>query len=79
MNNIEERNKKLEELAKGIYGECLLDYLKEKKIELKSIDEIKSFEELVGRQEAVKMIDKVFYFFSELRDRKEPRPRNQYK
>lgn len=75
--NKEERDKRLTEMAKGIDGECLLDYLKEVMEDLDSVQGITKVEEIIGRQEALKICRKIFGFILSKR-KKIITKRNQY-
>ena len=63
--------KDLEALAKSPFGKLLLDYLKQESNNLRNIDGVKTFEELLGRQEAVKILDKMFKFIENAQKPKE--------
>jgi len=76
--NKQERDKKLEDMAKGGLGDALLDYLEEKKTELKDITSCKSETEMFGRQEAIKTFESILGFIYRLKEKKEI-TKNQYK
>ena len=61
--------KDLEPLAKSDFGKLLIEYLKEKKIELSTLSTIKSIEELAGRQKAVEILDELFSFLRKGREK----------
>ena len=76
--NPKEKNKRLEDLAKSGYGEALLEYIQENISEMKDISTVKTFEEMVGRQEAVKMLKSIFRFLDKKREKKGEKTKNQY-
>ena len=77
MVNKEERDQKLEELAKSIYGKVLLDYIEEIKNEIDSVEGANTVKEIIGRQEAIKKLDKIFRFLTAKREEKS-KEKNQY-
>jgi hypothetical protein len=52
----------MESLAKSQYGEVLLEFIGQKIDSLNKIGDIKTIEELVGRQEAAKILKEIFRF-----------------
>ena len=72
--------KDLEALAKSPFGLLLLAYLKQESERLRNIDGVKTFEELLGRQEAVKILDKMFKFIENAQQPKETgqQSKNEY-
>lgn len=60
----------LEALAKSDFGKLLIQYLKEKQEELSDLDKIKSFEEMVGKKEAIKILHELFSFLEKGRENK---------
>jgi hypothetical protein len=52
----------MESLAKSQYGEILMEFIGQKVDSLNKIGDIKTFEELAGRQEAIKLLKDMFRF-----------------
>jgi len=71
-----EIKEKLEQLQNTPYGQALLVYLEQYKEELNSINKIITFEELLGKQYALKLIDEMFKFMDN--KRVEVKSKNQY-
>ncbi len=72
------REKKLQELANNIYGEALLDYLEEKIKEMVDVRRIGTWEEVLGRKEAVVILDGLFHFLKSKRQQKPVQINNEF-
>ena len=68
----------LKQLAQSDFGKMLIDYLDEKIKDLGNITKIRTFEELVGRQEAVKVLKELFNFLEKGREIKPEVKKNDY-
>lgn len=64
----EERDKLLEELSRSQIGVALLEFINEKIFEMKDISKIKDFNEMLGKQEAIKTLEKIFSFLNRFRE-----------
>lgn len=69
----QDQRKLLEDLSKTPYGQALRAYLYEKLAEIKNIENVESFEDVLGRKHAVKVVKDLFGF---LEERKVVEPRN---
>jgi hypothetical protein len=75
----EQLNEQMESLAKSQYGGVLLEYIKEKIDLMGKIGSIKTFEELIGKQEAVKILKDIFRFLETKREPESSAPsKNEY-
>jgi len=74
----EERNKRLENLARSEYSKALLEFLQEKINIMSDINTVKNWEELVGKQEAVKILKEIFRFLETKKEGKELKTKSQY-
>jgi len=71
-----ETKKLLVDLGQNVYGKALKEFLDNELDTLKNIVETKSWEETLGRQYAVKLIEKLFGF---MKDAEIPvKTKNQY-
>lgn len=66
----------LKQMSKTIYGQALISYLDQARKELDSVSKTRTFDELLGKQYAIKVIDDLFVFMG---DREvSTKPKNQY-
>ncbi len=81
---IEERNTKLESLARSGYGDALIEYIEEKIDDLKDITKIKAqtIEEkgwmVQAREDSVKILKEIFRFLKDKREPKNMKEKNKY-
>lgn len=68
----------LEPLAKSDFGKLLMEYLKQSISEMSELDKIKSFEEMVGKQEAIKVLKELFSFLESGREQKIEKTKTNY-
>lgn len=66
----------LRELPKTAYGAAMTEFLDEAKKELNDVGSVTSWEETIGRREAIKIINKLFSFLVE--KKVEAGGKNQY-
>ena len=74
MTNFEQ----LKQLANSDLGKTLMDYLDEKKAEMTDISKIKTYEEMLGKQEAFKILKELFSFLEKARENKPETKRTNY-
>ena len=72
------KSQDLEPLAKSDFGKLLIQWLGEKIIELSDLDKIGSFEEMVGKKEARKILKELFNFLDKARENKPETKKNEY-
>ena len=72
------RDEALGKLAKSPFGVVLVSWLEDKIRLMKDVTKIKTFEEMVGRQEAVKILEDLFRFLKNKRQKKEPVTKTEY-
>ena len=65
-------------LAKSDFGKVLMNFLDEEIKEMTDITKIKDYDELLGKQEAVKILRKLFSFLKKTRDEKPIIKRTDY-
>ena len=68
----------LNELAKSDLGKVLMDYLAEKIKEMTDITKIKEYDELLGKQEAVKILKELFSFLERAREKQPDTKKTDY-
>lgn len=61
----EEQVKLLKELGKSHYGNTLKNYLSEKIIELNDVSSCESFDDVLGRKKAIKIVKELFNFMED--------------
>lgn len=74
----ENRNKALDDLAKGEYGKALFLFIDEK---IKKLDTARGYTdqiELLGRQKAIDILEEIFSFLDKRKDKNTPNQGNQY-
>ena len=64
-------DKELRQLANSDLGKVLVDYLDEKIKDMSDVSKIKTYDELLGKQEAIKILKDLFSFLEKAR---EPQP-----
>lgn len=60
----------LKQLAQSDHGKILMNFLDEKIKEMTDITKIKTYEEMMGKQEAVKILKELFSFLEKGREKK---------
>ena len=68
----------LKELAVSDLGKVLMDYLAEKIKEMTDITKIKEYDELLGKQEAVKILKELFSFLERAREKQPDTKKTDY-
>lgn len=68
----------LEPLAKSDFGKLLIEWLREQITDLSDLNKIKSFEEMVGKKEAIKILKELFTFLEKGRETKPESKKNEY-
>ena len=68
----------LRNIAKSDLGEVLMKYLDEKIKEMADISKIKEYPELLGKQEAVKILKELFSFLERAREKQPDIKRTNY-
>lgn len=72
------KSQDLEPLAKSDFGKLLIEYLRQKISEMGELEKIKSFEEMVGKREAIKILKELFSFLEKGRENKPETKRTNY-
>jgi hypothetical protein len=68
----------LTQMAKE-YGVPLREYIDKQITKYINVEDCKTFEEMVGRQEAIKMLRKIFNFIYSVEEKKDDLKRTSYK
>jgi len=68
----------LKQLAQSDFGKLLMDYLDDRIKEMGDISKIKNYDELLGKQEAVKILKELFSFLEKGRETKPKVEKNKY-
>lgn len=68
----------LDQLAKSDHGKILMDFLEIKIKEMTDISKIKTYEEMLGKQEAVKILKELFSFLEKGRENKPEAKKTDY-
>ena len=69
----------LRKLAKSDFGKILIDYLDAEIKEMTDIDKIKTYDELLGKQEAAKILNRLFVFLTKAREKSPEIKKNDYR
>jgi len=73
------QEEKLKQLAESDFGLVLIEFLDDQIEQMGDISKIKTFEELVGKQEAVKILKELFGFLEKVREKRPTIQRTDYK
>ena len=69
----------LKQLANSDAGKVLIDWLEDQIRQMSDIDKIKEYTELLGKQEAVKILKDLFSFLERAREKEPKIQRTDYK
>ena len=72
------KKEQLDQLAKSDFGKILLEYLNQKILEMSNIVKITTYDELLGKQEAVKILKELFSFLEKARENKPETKKTDY-
>jgi len=72
------KQEELKQLATSDLGRVLVEWLDDQIVQMADITKIKTFEEMVGKQEAVKILKELFGFLEKARERQPDFQRTNY-